>query len=852
MNDCDSKKFRNISEKVQGKYFPVIKFGGTNKYINKNYTNDSDGRNSISFTGDGFNGNKVDIHQDNKYGVNRVCFSPQGKYVAGCGTNGIIYVYDLYENKLLTKICTKIDNIRDLIIGDNDKYIYACGDNKIIEIFDLYESKKVSNDDVARYVDVSIPSIIKRQCAKREDSSVGRSDHNGGNDETRQEQLPPKETRKNVLDNIYTPWMKVKHKDFTHNKVVYVPVYNYCDLIKSNINMVDLNRIKIRKVNPVINKSLFIIKDSHECSTSCLAVPNISTFLVYSGGGDGLLKIWDIRMNLFTLHKKGNYKKATSNTIFLDNKNPYASICSHEDIVTSINFNNTIDHEGAYKMRRATRKREMRARERKQCDADENSSQIGKESHSRKAEKSVSFQDEELFLDDESSSSTFSSSCSSVSYSSITFDLTRNKFNNVLMTSGYDGYIRLYDINNNIIKSFYDEEKTITHCMFSYNNKYIVSTNKSKYAKIFDFIYMNNKKNAKNMITYLSNYKSYHLNRPSGDNEAGEDDNEYSNCASLYDDNFSKDLYIDKEFQPCSIKNIYEDKELEERIKLVNELNRKISKDDKKKAAGERDEGGKGVSNGMEDRVADGMENGVADGMENGVADGMENGVADGMENESDGTYSNTDSSAFDENTIKTNAFYEHVNKKLEPTWSFFQDNMKYMNLIPYDDLNESLRRNHEFIKTHYKKLNHSSDNSNHNQGEANSEKGVYHPQKDEKEHILYYQMSDIINNEADIPNFFSCVAGDKCIIPSTDTYAHVYDIYTGFHVNTISNLYLPNYHPADNSYFDSCSMSQPFFKKKHLSFLTSADTYPKNQNIIATSNGYPDGSIVLWVFAPF
>ncbi|CAA9989716.1 conserved Plasmodium protein, unknown function [Plasmodium knowlesi strain H] len=805
MNDSDTEKFRDISDRVQGKYTPVIKFGGTNKYINKNYTNESDATNNISFTGDWFNRSSADIYCDNKYGVNRVCFSPQGKYVAGCGTNGIIYVYDLYENKLLTKICTKIDNIRDLKISDNDKHIYACGDNKIIEIFDLYQRKKIFNDDVARYVDVSIPSILKNQ-----------SGDNGGNDQTGQAQLPVRVARKNLLDNIYAPLLKVKHKDFTNNKVVYVPIFNYSDLIKRSINMVDLNCIKIRKVNSVIDKSVFIIKDSHECSTSCLAVPNISNFLLYSGGGDGLLKIWDIRMNLFTLHKKGNYKKPSFSSIFLDNKNPYASICSHEDILTSINFNNTLDYEGVYKKRRRVRKR-------KECAADGNSSQMGKESHCGKDEKSVRFSDEELFLDDDNSSCSFSSSCSSVSYSSISFDLTRNKFNNVLMTSGYDGYIRLYDINNNIIKSFYDEDKSITHCMFSYNNKYIISTNKTKYAKIFDFIYMNNKKNARNMVSYLANYKSYHLNKRCVGGQMGEDDNEYGNYANLYDDNFSKDIY-DKEFQPCSIKNIYEDKELGERIKLVNELNSKINKDDKRKAAGEGDKG----------------------------ENPMENGVADEMENESDGTHSNTDSSLFDESTIKTNIFYEHVNKKLEPTWSLFVDNLKCMNLIPHDKLSESLRRNHQYVKSLYKKLYHSSDSSHHNQGEANSAEQIYHSQNDRREHMLYYEMSYIINNESDIPNFYSCVAGDKCIIPSVDTYAHVYDIYTGFHVNTISNLYLPNYHHTDNSYFDSCSIKEPFFKRRHLSFLTSADTYPKNQNIVATSNGYPDGSIVLWVFAPF
>ncbi|ANQ09814.1 Uncharacterized protein PCOAH_00046840 [Plasmodium coatneyi] len=811
MIDSDTEKFRDISHKVQGKYIPVIKFGGTNKYINKNYTNDSDATNNISFTGDGFNTNSTDIYCDNKYGVNRVCFSPQGKYVAGCGTNGIIYVYDLYENKLLTKICTRIDNIRDLKISDNDKHIYACGDNQIIEIFDLYEGRKVFNDDVARYVDVSIPSLIKSQS--------GKTGQNGENEETGQEKLPLKGGRKNLLSNMYAPWMKVKHKDFTHNKVVYVPIYNYADLIKRDINMVDLNSIKIRKVNPVINKSVFIIKDSHDCSTSCLAVPNISNFLLYSGGGDGLLKIWDIRMNSFTLSKKENYKEAKSNVTFLDSTNPYASICSHEDILTSISFNNTIDYEGAYKKRRIVSHRARLARGRKQCAADGNGSQMGKESPSGEAEELFTFQDEEHFLDGENSSSSVSSSCSSASYSSVTFDLTRNKLNNVLMTSGYDGYIRLYDINNNIIKSFYDEDKSITHCMFSHNNKYIISTNKAKSAKIFDFIYMNNKKNARNMVSYLANYKSYHLNKRRRNEHVGEDDDENGNYDNFYDDNFSRDIY-DKEFQPCEIKNIYEDKELAEKIKLVNELNRKISRGHKKKAAGEGDQG--------------------------------ENVVEDVVEIESDVTYSYTNSSLFDESTIKTNIFYEHVNKKLEPTWFLFLDNLKYMNLIPYDRLNESLRRNHQYAKALYRKLNHPSDNSYHNPGEANAEKQIYHPLKDRMEYMMYCKMSDIINNESHIPNFYSCVAGDKCIIPSLDTYAHVYDIYTGFHVNTISNLYLPNYHYTDYSHFNSSSMKESFYKRRNLSFLTSVDTYPKNQNIVATSNGYPDGSLVLWVFAPF
>ncbi|GAW82652.1 WD domain, G-beta repeat domain containing protein [Plasmodium gonderi] len=826
MNDIDNKKFRNISEKVQGKYIPVIKFGGTNKYINKSYKNDSDATNNISFIGDSFCTNNADIYYDNKYGINRVCFSPQGKYVAGCGSNGTIYIYDLYENKLLSKICTKIDNIRDLTISDNDKYIYACGDNKIIEIFDLYENKKKINKDVSKYVDVSIPILIKNKNRKKDNwfntttdnnNDAHRNCSNGSNDETVAglNMNKAKKKKMNMLDNAYVPFYKIKHKNFTDNKVVYVPIYNYNDMIKGNINMVDLNCIKIRKTNQIINKSLFLIKDAHEYSTSCIAVPNISNFLVYSGGGDGLLKIWDIRMNLFALNKRSN-KKTISDVVFLDNKNPYASICSHEDVLTSINFNNTINHEGAFKLRRAERKKEIKTKLGKQNDVDIKNSKLENVLHSCKGDKMGI---EKHFTDEGDSSSSFSSSCSSVSYSSITFDLTKNKFNNILMTSGYDGYIRLYDINNNIIKSFYDEEKSITHCMFSYNNKYIISTNKSKYTKVFDFIYFNNKKNAKNMATYLTNYKSYYLNKQNDNNQMGHELNEYSNCGTFYDDKFSKDIYNDKEFHPCNIKNIYEDKELEERIKHINELNREINKSEEKKPLGSSDEG-------MIEKKID-----------------------------SDGTYSNTDSSDFDENTIKTNTFYEHVNKKLEPTWSLFVDNMKYMNLIPYDEINESLKKNHEYVKEHYKNLHRNIDSSDHirdyNCDHKNLENQTYSLQKDEKNQVLYYELSDIIHKETEIPKFYSCVAGDKCIIPSIDTYAHVYDIYTGFHVNTISNLYLPNYH-IDHSYFDSHSLNEPFFKKRQLSFLTSADTYPKNQNIIATSNGYPDGSIVVWIFAPF
>lgn len=114
----------------------------------------------------------MDIYYDNKYGINKVCFSPQGKYVAGCTSNGFIYLYDLYENKLLSKICTRIDNIQDIAISDNDKYIYACGENRLIEIFDIYEeNRKRCNNDIGKYVDVSIPSIIKNTKLKMKNCS---------------------------------------------------------------------------------------------------------------------------------------------------------------------------------------------------------------------------------------------------------------------------------------------------------------------------------------------------------------------------------------------------------------------------------------------------------------------------------------------------------------------------------------------------------------------------------------------------------------------------------------------------------------------------------------------------------
>ncbi|SBT43412.1 WD domain G-beta repeat domain containing protein [Plasmodium ovale wallikeri] len=809
MNDSDTKKFRNISEKIRGKYIPVIKFGGTNKYINKNYKNDYDDTNNVSFTGDDFNSSSTNIYYDNKYGINRVCFSPQGKYVAGCGSNGIIYVYDLYENKLVTKICTRMNSINDLTISDNDKYIYACGDNRIIEVFDIYQDKKICNEDYTKYVDVSIPSIIKNKnnaidkTLDTNDSKQGQSNNS---------------VKKNILDNVYIPHHKVKHKDFRNNKVVYVPIYSFNDLINYDVNMIDLNCVKLKKMNRIINKSIFLIKDSHEYSTSCLAIPNISSFLIYSGGGDGLLKIWDVRMNMFTLSKKG-YHKSMTDAVFLDNKNPYASICSHEDILTSINFDNTIDHENSSKWRK--KRKERRKKEKKEmhkmriCNKEsfhtKHISPCGEEKCKDFDTESLDEGKDNIFCNEDYSSSSFSSNYSSVSYSSLTFDLTKNKFNNILMTSGYDGYIRLYDINNNIIKSFYDEEKSITHCMFSSNNKYIISTNKSKCAKIFDFIYVNNKKNTKNMITYLTNYKSYCLNNSKRNRLGGREEKDFNDDGKLCEDNFLTDIYNDDSFQPCNIKNIYEDEDLQNSIKIVNELNKKITNDEKKM-------GNSNIC--VNEKIAD-----------------------------SDCTHSNSDSSAYDENAIKTNTFYEHVNKKLEPTWSLFVDNSKYMNLIPYEDIHQSLKRNHEYSKMYYTKLNGNNDKNSFDNNDVEAKRNQL--SIDENEHMLYHELSDIIYSDADIPKFYSCIAGDKCIIPAIDTYAHVYDIYTGFHVNTINNLYLPNYN-VDNSYFHFHDLNSPILKRKHLSFLTSVHTYPKNQNIIATSNGYPDGSIVLWVFTPF
>ncbi|CAD2111209.1 hypothetical protein YYG_03365 [Plasmodium vinckei petteri] len=779
MNDRDSNQFRDISKKIQGKYIPVIKFGGTNKYINKNHKNNYDDTNNISFTGDDAKRNHFDIFCDNNYGINKVCFSPQGKYIAGCGTNGIIYLYDLYENKLLTKLCTRIDNIRDLTISDNEKYIYACGDNKIIEIFDLYENRKVCNDNIGKCVDISIPNIIKN--AKCDDKLLNTNN---------------KDINKNIIENMYTPYNKTKYKDLGNNKAIYVPIYDYNDLIKYDINMIDMNYVKLNRVNEIINKSIFIIKDSHEYSTSCVAIPNVSSFLVYSGGGDGILKIWDIRMNLFALNKKQSNKNAYD-TIFLDNKNPYASISSHEDVLTSISFNNTINYEGSSKLDKKKKKAKLET---------QNSNSLNN-----------STIDENADTDDVCSTSSFSSSCSSASYSSLAFDLCKNMFNNILMTSGYDGYVRLYDINNNIIKSFYDEEKSITHCMFTNNNKYIISTNKSQYAKVFDFLYMNNKKNAKNMMSYLNNYESYYFNKNKTTNNIADQDKPQINYRKKSENNFVKDAHNDNELHPCSIGNIYEYDDLKDRIDIINELNKKIN--DKKQDS--------------------------------------ENSKKNINEKETDtdfSDYSDSGSSAFDENAVRTKTFYEHVNKQLEPTWSIFVDNLKYMDLIPYDEMHISLKENHDYLKAYYSGYN-GKNNDTTIDSSVNNDKSVIR-QRDqymmgENEQILYNKLTDIIYNKSDIPKFYSCISGDKCIIPSIDTCAHVYDIYTGLHVNTINNLYLPNYH-IDTSYYNVNDSNHRISPKKQLSFLTSAQAYPKNHNIIATSNGYPDGSIVLWVFAPF
>lgn len=45
MNDCDTKKFRDISEKIHGKYVPIIKFGGSKKYIKNDYKNEDGKKN---------------------------------------------------------------------------------------------------------------------------------------------------------------------------------------------------------------------------------------------------------------------------------------------------------------------------------------------------------------------------------------------------------------------------------------------------------------------------------------------------------------------------------------------------------------------------------------------------------------------------------------------------------------------------------------------------------------------------------------------------------------------------------------------------------------------------------------